>query len=82
MSIGGASCGPQAENTHDIMISEEIEMRMGEVARRYAETHDENIKAQLAELSRQPPASISNSQGGPISVWHSVSVKCRLQSSP
>jgi len=34
---------------------------MDELARRYAETHDKNIKAQLAELSRELSARMSNS---------------------
>ena len=62
------------------MEKEDLIKRMNELARRYPETKDENIKAQLAELSRQLPARISNPQGGIAAAKDSVTVgpRCRI----
>ena len=35
------------------MTREELKKRMDELARRYAETHDKEVKVELEELSRQ-----------------------------
>lgn len=35
-----------------VMTREELEKRIDELAREHAETHDEEIKAELEELSR------------------------------
>lgn len=56
------------------MTREKIGKRTDELARQYAKTLDENIKAQLAELSRWLPSRISNSQGGITAARHYVAV--------
>ena len=37
----------------ELETREELEKRMDELARRYAETHDPQIKAEIAELSHR-----------------------------